>query len=145
MRNLSRMISILFLSLLAAHSLHLQTTDTTKARPHELIARKIISTGLGSCSAFTLLTELTTKIGARLSGSPQAERAVSWGKKKMEELGFDNVRTESLMVPHWVRGQEEAWIVKSTSNQSVPLSVCALGGSIATPENGITAEVLEVK
>ena len=123
-----------------------QPADTTKARPYELLARKIFSTALASGGAYEILTDLTTKVGARVSGSPQADRAVEWGKRTMERLGFDKVHLESVMVPHWVRGPvEEASIVSSKSLGNVPLKICALGGSIATPEGGITAEVLEVK
>ena len=91
-----------------------------------------------------MLTELT-RIGPRLSGSEEAAKAVEWAKQKMEDLGFENVRLEPVIVPHWVRGPvEEAAIVDSRSKGNVSLNVCALGGSIATPEEGIIAEVVEV-
>ena len=93
-----------------------------------------------------MLTELTTKVGNRVSGSPQAEQAVAWAKKKMEELGFDKVHTEPVTVPHWVRGKvEKCSIVNSKSHGNASLTVCALGGSIGTPDEGVTAEVYEVK
>jgi carboxypeptidase Q len=48
------------------------------------------------------------------------------------------------MVPHWVRGRkEEGFILNGKTKTSVPL--VALGGSINTPEKGLTAEVIEVK
>ena len=61
----------------------------------------------------------------------------------MEKFGFENVRLESIMVPHWKRGKEQAYILDGI--KKLPLTVCALGGSIATPHNGIIAEVVEVK
>jgi len=128
----------IFLSTLLA-----QGPDT--ARPYVGIARRIILEGLQGGRAYEFLSELTS-IGPRLSGSSQAAQAVEWARKKMEELGFDNVRLEPVMVPHWVRGPiEEASIMNSPSVGNKPLKVCALGGSIATPEDGITAEVMEVK
>jgi carboxypeptidase Q len=45
------------------------------------------------------------------------------------------------MVPHWVRGLEQARLVSHRNQQIV---LIALGGSIATPAKGITAEVIEV-
>jgi carboxypeptidase Q len=47
------------------------------------------------------------------------------------------------MVPHWVRGKKEKCIVFS-ANTTKDLSVCALGGSVATPEKGLKAPVVEV-
>jgi len=59
-----------------------------------------------------MLADLCTTIGHRISGSPQAARAVEWAKKQMEEHGFDNVHLEPVMVPHWVRGPvEEAYLI----------------------------------
>ncbi len=137
--------SVLFFATFAL-PLFSQTADTGKTRPYELLARKIIMTGLGSGKAYDLLYELSTRIGHRLSGSPQAEQAVAWAKKKMEELSLENVRLEPVMVPHWVRGPvEEAAIIKEHPPADLPLRVCAFGGSIATPKEGITAEVVEVK
>lgn len=133
--------SILF----SIHSTLGQVADTTKEKPYENVARDIIARGLLSCKAYDFLKELTTRVGARLSGSPQAEKAVQWGKKTMEDNGFDNVRLEPVTVPHWVRGPvEEASIILSDSKQ-IPITICALGGSIATAEDGITAEIVEVK
>ncbi len=50
------------------------------------------------------------------------------------------------MVPHWVRGAKEQCKIVSTKDKKVtPLSICALGGSVATNQAGINAEVIEVK
>jgi Zn-dependent M28 family amino/carboxypeptidase len=90
-----------------------------------------------------MLSELTGDIGHRLSGSPQAAKAIRWGKKMMMKYGFDGVHLEPVTVPHWVRGKNErASIV--VGKKKMPLAVCALGGSIATPKKGITAKVIEV-
>jgi hypothetical protein len=119
-----------------------QTTSDT-SRPYVSFARKIVETGLKKCTAHEILRELTTKIGHRLSGSEGAEKAVRWGKETMEKFGFDSVWLEPVIVPHWVRGEVEvAEIIKPEKKK---LNICALGGSIATPEDGITAEVIEVQ
>ena len=90
-----------------------------------------------------MLSELTGTIGNRISGSPQAAKAVEWGKKTMLQCGFDSVYLQPVMVPRWVRGSvEHAWILDG--EKEIPLTICALGGSIATPKEGITAEVIEV-
>jgi len=61
----------------------------------------------------------------------------------MNDLNFDNVWLQPVMVPHWIRGEkEEAFFTINNQNYNVP--ICALGGSIATPKNGVTGEVIEV-
>jgi len=111
--------------------------------PYHEAASKIADTGLTELRAFTMLSELTGTIGSRLSGSPQAAQAVVWGKKTMLQCGFDSVYLQPVMVPHWVRGSvERASIIEG--EKKIPLTICALGGSIATPKEGITAEVIEV-
>ncbi len=110
------------------------------------IARAITDTALADCYSYSLLGELCYNIGPRLCGSPQAAAAVEWSRQVMVKLGFDNVHLQPVMVPHWERGAiEEAAIINSSLVGTVPLSVCALGGSVATPETGIVAEVIEVK
>jgi Zn-dependent M28 family amino/carboxypeptidase len=93
-----------------------------------------------------MLTELCTKVGPRLSGSPGAQKAVEWARKTMESSGLERVRLEPVMVPHWVRGAaEEASLVRRPGEAPIPLRICALGGSVATPGEGITGHVLEVR
>ena len=104
------------------------------------LADRIIERELASTRAYETLSYLTDNIGPRLSGSKGAELAVKWTTKQLRDWGFD-VRNEKVMVPHWVRGIERGRLV-SHNDQKVVLT--ALGGSIATPAAGITAEVVEV-
>ena len=123
-----------------------QSPDSARVSQYRDILQRMMITGMESCTAHQLLTELCTTVGPRLSGSPNAEKAVQWAKKKMEDLGFDRVWLEPVMVPHWVRGPvEKATVATNSSRKEIPLTVCALGGSIATPAAGVTAEVVEVK
>ena len=55
---------------------------------------KIAGEGMLDSHAFQYLTELSDDIGPRLSGSPQAQRAVEWGVLKMKAVGLENVRAE---------------------------------------------------
>src|SRR5579884_214007 len=90
------------------------------------------------------LRHLTDNIGPRLSGSPQAQKAVEYVAAEMKALGAD-VHLEKTMVPHWVRGVETgelvAWpgMAEGTTQKIV---LTALGGSVATPANGVTADVV---
>jgi carboxypeptidase Q len=94
--------------------------------------------------AYDNLAELTHSMRSRLSGSPGAAQAVLWARQKMQEAGADTVWLQEVWVPHWVRGEKEkGTIIQSDGvHQDVPL--CALGMSVATPEEGITAPVIEV-
>ena len=92
------------------------------------------------------LRHLSYNIGPRLSGSPQAAKAVEYVAGEMRALGAE-VTLEKAKVPHWVRGEEKAELVSwpgqaAGTTQKVVLT--ALGGSVATPPEGITAEVVVV-
>ncbi len=112
---------------------------------YDTIAVKLLETGLKSGEAYRMLKELTSTAGHRLSGSEGASSAVALAQRMMVDRGFENVHLESIMVPHWVRGPVEECLVLSSQEGSVPLTVCALGGSISTPEGGVEAQVVEVK
>jgi hypothetical protein len=138
-------VLIILSTLFLCSRLHAQRQTITDDSAYQEIVQQILNTALREGKAFALLSSLTD-LGPRLSGSPQAAAAVELTRQMMEQLGFDNVRLQPVMVPHWVRGPiEEAAIINSPAMGTVPLTVCALGGSIATPEMGVVAEVIEVK
>jgi len=99
---------------------------------------------LTESKAYTWLEYLSNDIGARLSGSQNAQLAVNYTKSQLESLGLDKVYLQEVMVPHWVRGEKEsAFILNGKVKTAVP--ICALGGSVATAKTGLTAEVIEVQ
>ncbi|MFC6997597.1 M20/M25/M40 family metallo-hydrolase [Rufibacter roseus] len=111
-----------------------------------LFIRKLYNIALTQGNSYEQLRYLTQNIGARLSGSPQAAAAVEWSRQEMEKMGLDRVYLQEVMVPHWVRGDKEyAAIVNSRITPAREVNVLALGGSVATPANGLTAEVVEVQ
>ena len=108
------------------------------------LADKITRQGLTESYAYNVLGRLT-RLGPRLTGSPGAAAAVELMRQEMTDLGLENVQLEPTVVGRWVRGEvEEARLISSTIG-TIPLSICALGGSIATPEGGVRAQVLEVR
>jgi len=108
--------------------------------------KKIYSEVLKNSTSYSNLNYLCKNIGGRLSGSPQAEKAVEWAFKAMKEAGADTVYLQECMVPHWVRGEKEVGqALNPTTKEVKNLSICALGSSVGTPEEGITAKVIEVK
>lgn len=109
-----------------------------------LVIRKIFDEALTAGKAYEDLRSLCKDIGARLSGSAQAQLAVEWSEQKFKQYGFDAVYLQPIMVPHWERGTKEVAWFKTKHGDVVPLQVLALGGSIGT--NGLLrAEVVEFK
>jgi len=108
-----------------------------------LYIRKIYDEALVNGQCYSNLHYLCKNIGERLSGSANAQKAVDWSKKLMESYGFDKVFLQEVMVPHWVRGQKEVALILD-GNKKIPVPICALGMSIATPKEGITANIIEV-
>lgn len=97
----------------------------------------------GKC--YAQLEYLSNTIGARLSGSEGAQKAVEYMKSQMEQSGaFDSVYLQEVMVPKWIRGTKEVAHIRDNGKKIV-VPICALGGSVATPAKGITAEVVEVQ
>jgi hypothetical protein len=111
------------------------TATATAQTPDAIIQRELATT-----QAYDTLEYLTDNIGPRLSGSTNAAAAVRWATETFKKWGIEVVN-EKVMVPHWVRGAESARLV-SHRNQQIVLT--ALGGSVATPAKGITADVIEV-
>lgn len=105
-------------------------------------AARLIGEATGSTFAWQRLAVLTDTIGHRLSGSAALDRAIQWALEEMKRDGLENVHTERVMVPRWVRGAESAEIVEPTRH---PLVMLGLGDSVATPPDGIQAEVLAVR
>jgi carboxypeptidase Q len=102
------------------------------------------ASGLAGERASTFLERITS-CGPRLTGSAQAAAAVETTRRLMAEIGLERVHTEPVEVGHWVRGGiETAAITATPSRAAVPLAVCALGGSVGTPAEGVTAPVVEV-
>ena len=89
-------------------------------------------------TAYGVLESLTTEIGGRLAGSPEAERAKDWGMAKLKALGFQNVHAEAFPITAFVRGPESAEVLAPFPQK---LAVIGLGRTVPTPKGGITAEV----
>ncbi len=104
-------------------------------------ANRLIDAALADNGGMEKLTYLCDRIGARLSGSPELNQAVAWAAEQMKKDGLENVATPPVKVPHWVRGAESASIVEPVKRR---LTILGLGGSIATPKEGITAAVVLV-
>ena len=118
----------------AGHAGAAELSPQLQARAAELMAR-----ALQANEAYTSVESLTTEVGPRLAGSPAEARARQWAVARLAELGFSNVRVETFQVAHWRRGEEVAEIVAPFPQS---LTIATLGGSLATPAEGVQAEVI---
>jgi len=117
-----------------------QAQDATDS----IVIRRIFDAALNEGDCYRVLEHLCTKIGPRLSGSKGAEEAVKYTRSVMEQYGYGQVFLQDVMVPHWERGNiSKAEMV--SAGKKYPLQICALGGSVATPEKGVSGSVIEVQ
>ena len=105
----------------------------------ELTAKNLMRYAMSDEIGLDFVEGLTTEIGQRLAGSEAEARARDWAVAELTELGFDAVRIEPFEIPFWSRKSESVSVV-SPSPQ--PLIATALGGSAATPEGGVTGQVV---
>ena len=104
-------------------------------------ANRLMDAALNDQAGLDRLEYLCYRIGNRVSGSASLERAVAWSAEEMKKAGLANVRTIPVKVPHWVRGRESAEMIEPLEKS---LFMLGLGGSVATPAGGITADVVAV-
>ena len=96
---------------------------------------------LGHGGCYEDLRVLCKDVGARLSGSEEADAAILWGARTLEDIGAGTVRMQPVVVPHWERGaSERAWL-RVDGGVPEPLRISALGGSVGT-EGTLEAEVM---
>jgi carboxypeptidase Q len=160
--NQLRVVLLLSLSLLfCADGIDAQQTPAAKSSPSaspsptpavfsaQTLAdlKRLQQAALTSDYAYRQVAHLANNIGPRLSGSAQAAKAVEYVARELKALGCE-VQLEKVMVPHWVRGEETAALTEfpgQAPNTTQKIVLCALGPSVATPPNGIEAEVVAAR
>lgn len=152
-RIVTWLLAILLLIRLLAPNLTAQESSRhTSSEPafspelvHELTTLR--DAALTDDYAFRQVAYLTENIGPRPSGSLQAQQAAEYVADEMRKLGLE-VRLEEVKVPHWVRGTETAELIefpRQVPKTSQKIVITALGGSTATPPDGLTAELVVVR
>ncbi|HLW52136.1 MAG TPA: M20/M25/M40 family metallo-hydrolase [Candidatus Angelobacter sp.] len=146
MKFFSRVCFIIFL--LAGSALAQRNRQAATAYPPQLTAelKQLEEAALKSEYAWDQLAHLTNNIGPRPAGSAQANHAAQYVAAELRKLGLE-VRLEKVTVPHWVRGEETAALTEfpgMAPGTTQKIVLTALGGSVATPAQGLTAEVVVV-
>lgn len=106
--------------------------------------KTIYNTALSEGKSYEDLRGLCKDIGARLTGSAEAEMAIQWGKQKMEQYGFDKVYLQEIQVPHWERGTKEVGWIRLKNGKLIKTNMLALGGSVGT-DGVLSGEIIEFK
>jgi carboxypeptidase Q len=135
-----RALTLIFVSTVLIVSPHAQGRPAW-LDPYRSNAEKLISSATADQFAWNRLAELTDTYGQRLTGSENLNRAIAWAVETMKKDGLENVHTEKVMAPKWVRGRESLEI---TDPPLHVVPILGLGGSVATPAEGIEADVIVV-
>ncbi len=110
----------------------------------EKIVKAIFDEALTDTTAYHNLRLLCKNHKGRITGTPEANKAVDFVAELMQQMNFDRVEKQPVTVPRWVRGEaEKAFIEAVGVKTEVPVS--ALGMSIGTGEEGLQASVVEVQ
>lgn len=117
--------------LLSACGLHRVAPEVTIGSPEVSAAAERIAQSSARTPdvAWERLAELAQGIGPRIAGSAALDDAIAWAAQRMRGDGLDDVRVEPVDVPHWVRGEEHARIIRPVDRT---LALLALGGSEGT-------------
>ena len=135
-----RLASFLFLFFVSSNISSAQTKSL--AEEYREVAGRLVGAALVDEAGWEKLSYLTTRIGHRLSGSPQLEQSLKWIAQRMKAEGLDNVRLQPVKVPHWVRGKESAQL---TAPVEKLLNISGFGSSVGTTPAGIMASVIAVR
>lgn len=109
------------------------------------VVKKIADEVMRNSTAYENLRYLTKKIGPRLSGSANAQKAVEATARMLREAGADTVYLQPCMVPHWERGAKETGYIQMAGGSKYNLRLCALGNSVGSGPKGVNAGVIEVR
>lgn len=131
----SALASLLFFLVLSAYS---QNNDS-------VMVKNIVDEIMTNGTAYTNLRILCKQVGPRLSGSENHFKAVKLTQQMLKDIGVDTVYLQACMVPHWVRGKNERGEITTAYGTKFPLHLTALGNSVGTGPDGISAPVIEVR
>jgi len=114
-------------------------STTKKLNKRTQQAKELMDTALKGTQGYDITESLTTEVGQRLAGTEAEARARDWAVEKFKSIGLENVRVEEFTIPGWERGEETASIISPFPQDMV---ITSLGYSVATPINGVEAEVV---
>ncbi len=117
----------------------------TNAQTETNTVKAIFDEALTDQTAYENLRYLCKNCSGRISGTEQAQKAVDYTFQVMSSMNLDRVEKQPVQVPHWERGEKEQGSIQSVKYGYQPVPVTALGMSVGTGTEGLTAEVVEVR
>lgn len=104
-----------------------------------LVSTLIESARREQARGFELLRSLCDEVGPRFPCTPGDAAAIAWAQRALSEAGASDARAEPAPATLWERGREScvAYLPRAQ-----PLWLTSLGGSVSTPEQGISADVI---
>jgi carboxypeptidase Q len=96
----------------------------------------------GKHHAYETVARIADKFGSRIVGSVALDNALNYVADILKNDGFENVTLEKVNnITHWVRNKASLTLV---SPYVTELPILALGTSVGTPPEGITAQIMVV-
>ncbi|HSO87198.1 MAG TPA: M20/M25/M40 family metallo-hydrolase, partial [Draconibacterium sp.] len=132
MRNIAFLFVLLFFFSLVS-----------KAQEPEKTIKAFFDEALTDKTAYKNLETLCKNYKGRITGSPRAEAAVEYTYQLMLNMNLDRVEKQPVQVPCWVRGEKEVANIQSVKSGTKEVPVTALGMSVGTGSEGLTANVVE--
>lgn len=118
---------------------NVQACSATGETLCEQVAPKIIENAMGESPLAENLRRLTDEIGGRVSGTPEAARAVAWGVAGFHAAGVD-VHTEKYTIPAtWSEGATHLEVL---SPAPFPVHLVSVAWAAGTSGNGLDAGVV---
>jgi carboxypeptidase Q len=145
MRKLLASAGMSILGLLLLHAVPARGDDGFKGPDEDgtkPALTKIAGEGMMNSHAFEYLTELSDNVGARVTGSPEAQKAIDWGIAKMRSIGLENVHAEKWQLWRgWKRGSAYAELLSPAHHK---LHVDSMGWTGSTSAGGVEGEIIPV-
>ncbi|MCZ2337621.1 MAG: M20/M25/M40 family metallo-hydrolase [Chitinophagales bacterium] len=110
----------------------------------EQMLKRIHDEALAHGQAYGWLETLCRNYPGRIAGSDIYIKAAEHTLSLVKTIRNVNGYLQECEANYWDRGDKEEAHIKAADGTKSPLNVLALGNSVRTPENGITAEIIEV-
>jgi len=119
--------------------------DSVYSQNEAEILKTFFDEALSDRTAYENLRILCKNHKGRITGSPETEAAVQFTFELMKNMELDSVFKQAVMVPRWVRGEQELAKIISEKSGEESVSITALGTSTGTGPVGLSAEIVELK
>ncbi len=134
-----KQILVLTFTLLTANIAHSQLSEDS------IRIKQMADNVLSNNYCYENLRVLCKKVGARLSGSTQAAKAVQLTYNMFTQIpGLDSVYLQECMVPQWVRGTKEEVFVTTSTNKKINIQATSLGNTEGTKGKLLSAPIVMV-